>query len=364
MKILYVEDQNEYEQELINRLGRGIKVSPYSGRGQDGKDLDNKPHTNGNRPIEYQIEKQITGIEKENGKFDVVLLDTDLSAFQNGISQSSMRTACSHLGIPVLRYSKKPAQTQYERMRYLAEIAREGSQSILVPHDVLMGNGLSAWIKNISKGFTVISNAIGKYTATSFPTPAKLIAQLVKIPEIEIDLTGYLGANFFFFGDLIEKAGKKEEETLKRNYSTQLGYWFYNYVLLFPGPILNIGATAAYLELAKKDLDNKHIKRILEVARYKGPFSDLGTYYIKRKLDDILVRLQVDSFSAHLKSQKIRLGKRPYAAEEKPSYYCVVNDEPIAASDAKGPLEWMPRGAQICRIKKSTFNKLGPWIND
>jgi len=362
MRLLHVEDQESYRDELKEKLGPRIKVTSYTGIGVDGKPLDLKPHETGNKPVEFQIVEQIKGYEKKHGEFDAVLLDTDLSGMKNGISQSSIRSACSIIGIPVCRYSKKGFVTPQERMRYLATISREGSQSILVPDDVLFGDGLAKWLLHIEDSFAKIRKAIEGTGSEKFVSPAELLEKIIRVPGISIDLSGYSGANFFFFGDLIEKTTQKNP-TVLRNYSTQFGYWVCNYVLLFPGPILNVGATAAYLEVTKKDITNPEIEVLLEKAKYKGPFAALGPYYLKYHLDNMMSKLKEDSYANHFKSKGIKLAKRQYKLDGSPSYYCVVNDEPISTKDSKGPFDWIPRGAHMCRIKKETYDKFGPWLN-
>lgn len=362
MRLLHVEDQEEFRIELRKKLDRKVTITPYVGKGADGKELDLYPHQNASDPIEDQIANQLKEFELKLGAFDAVLLDTDLSGLKNGISQSSIRTACSQLGIPVFRYSKRGLVSPQERMKYLATIAREGSQSILVPQDVLSGNGLSEWLLNVTASFTKIRKAIETYSKDRILSPAELLAKLLKLPGIDIDLMGYSGANFFFFGDLIEKI-EPEKPTVYRNYSTQFGYWLCNYVLLFPGPIMNIGATAAYLELSKQDITNIEIAKLLEKAKYKGPFAELGPYYIKQLLDGGFLEIKQESYADYFKSKGIKLAKRQYKLDDSPSYYCVVNDEPISAKNSKGPLDWIPRGAHMCRIKKETYDKFGPWLN-
>jgi hypothetical protein len=265
------------------------------------------------------------------------------------------------VGVPVFRYSKKPLTTPHERMKYLATIAREGPQSILVPDEVLV-DGLSEWLIHMSDSFTKIRKGIEKHVKNKLISPAELLATMVKVQNIDIDLMGYSGANFFFFGDLIEKIAEGKELSY-RNYSTQFGYWLCNYVLLFPGPILNTGAAAAYLEIEKSDIEDiVALQNLLEKAVYRGPFAELGPYYLKRNLDDILSKSGKNNFLEYFQSQRINFPSER-TTDGTPRYYCVVNDIPIMANDAKGPLDWIPKGADMCRIKKETYEKFGPWLS-
>jgi hypothetical protein len=87
----------------------------------------------------------------------------------------------------------------------------------------------------------------------------------------------------------------------------------------------------------------------------------LYTSYIRRKIDQVLIDAKLSDFPALCSAKHIKLDDK--TGENKLWYYCVVNNEPIAAEDARGPFDWIPRGADICRIKKDTYDKLAPWLN-
>lgn len=358
MRLLHIEDQKEFREEIVKKLGRKFNVTAYTGNDAEGHSVDTKVHPDAGNPIEDQIVNQIRSLETADGEFDLVLLDTDLSAFKNGLSQSSIRSACSKLGIPVLRYSKKPEDTAAQKLKYLATIAREGSQSILVPNNLLKSAELVSWLVEVAKSFEKIRSAIRR---DAILPPGNLLAKLIKSNSLESELLGYSGANFFFFGDLIEEID--QENFSVRNYSTQFGYWLANYVLLFPGPILNLGATAAFLETSKKDIEKEAVSKLLEKARYKGPFSHLGSFYLRSGLDDILFKADVLDFKELMEIKQIPITPLDYDPDGQPSYYCLINDCPVSTKNSVGPLDWIPRGAQICRIRKDTYNKFGPWLN-
>lgn len=362
MRLLHIEDQPDFRVEIVRRLASKIEVISYVGVNAQGTPLDLNLHANASNPIEEQIAKQIKNLEKEHGEIDAVLLDTDLSAYKNGISQSSIRSTCCLLGLPVLRYSKRPQNSASEKLQYLATIAREGSQSILLPGSILKSNELADWLIGVVKSFEKCRKAINKNTKDkNILSPAQLLAKLLKLESIESELLGYSGANFFFFGDLMGNVRKGKE--FQRNYSTQFGYWLANYVLLFPGPILNEGAAAAYLETHKDNLIKPSVIELLEKAVYKGPFNNLGRFYVRSALDAILLKAGVRSFNDLLEAKRIPIKPLDYDSEGLPSYYCLINDCPVSTKNSIGPLDWIPRGALICRIRKDTYGKFGPWLN-
>lgn len=357
MRLLYVEDEDGFALQIKTALESGSQISVDS----DKFILDLHVHNGGGNPIENQIAQIINQRELSGGEYDAALVDTDLSGFKNGISQSAFRTACSMIGLPVLRYSRA-VPTPSDRMKYLATISREGSQALQVPTPILT-EGIADWVVGILQSFRQIRDEIaGRKESGIGISPSEVVASMMKDADFDLDLLGYSGANFFFFGELIDSADGDVEQQKVRNYATQLGYWLANYVLMFPGPILNEGAAAAYLGITKNDLVNTKVRELLVGALYAGPFaatSTTGSYYIRRRIDHLMLESDVEYFADLCSRKHIKLDD---AGNGKLWYYCIVNDEPILDADAVGPFDWMPRGADICRIKKSTYEKLAPWL--
>ena len=357
MRLLYVEDEDGFALQIKKVLESSGQISVDT----DIFNLDVHVHKGGGFPIENQIAKIINQREVSGGEYDAALVDTDLSGLKNGISQSAFRTACSMIGLPVLRYSRAVPTTS-DRMKYLTTISREGSQALQVPTSVLTDD-ITNWVTGILLGFRQIRGEIEKRRKNGSGTsPSEIVASMLKDPEIDLDLLGYSGANFFFFGELIDSAEGDIKQPRGRNYATQLGYWLANYVLMFPGPILNEGAAAAYLGITKNDMKNAKVRELLAGALYTGPFattSMTGSYYIRRRVDHLMLESDVEYFADLCAKHHITIDA---VGKGKLWYYCIVNDEPILEVDAVGPFDWMPRGADICRIKKSTYEKLAPWL--
>lgn len=357
MRLLYVEDEDGFALQIKTALESGGQISVDS----DKFILDLQVHNGGGNPIENQIAQIINQRELSGGEYDAALVDTDLSGLKNGISQSAFRTACSMIGLPVLRYSRAVPTTS-DRIKYLTTISREGSQALQVPTSVLT-EGIADWVVGILQSFKQIRDEIEERRKKgSGISPSGIVASMLKEPEIDLDLLGYSGANFFFFGELIDSVEGDIKQPRGRNYATQLGYWLANYVLMFPGPILNEGAAAAYLGITKNDMENLEVRSLLASALYTGPFATTytsGSYYIRRRVDKLMLESDVEYFADLCSRNHIKLDD---AGNGKLWYYCIVNDEPILDADAVGPFDWMPRGADICRIKKSTYEKLAPWL--
>lgn len=363
MRIFYIEDEVGYAESIKKALESKGNISVCLFRPAELNELkkDHSAHPGGGNSVEEQITKVITKLEIDEGKFDAALIDTDLSGFkEGGISQSAFRTACAMIGLPVLRYSRG-APTTSDRMKYLTTIAREGSQALQVPLPLLQ-DGLEEWVLGVAESFNKIQAQIENQEQNKLGlSPSEILAAMLKVPDLDIDLLGYSGANFFFFGDLVDSTREAGGQFNARNYASQLGYWIANYVLMFPGPILNDGATAAYLGITKNDITKNEVRKLLKDALYDGPFSSTGPYYIRRNIDQLLTDAKIRNFPALCTAKHVKLDVE--ADENKLLYYCVVNDAPIAAEDARGPFDWIPRGADICRIKKDTYDKLAPWLN-
>jgi len=358
MRLLYVEDEGDFALQVKKAIEAGSKISVDS----DEFILDQHIHHGGGNSTEIQLARLIEERERVGGEYDAVLIDTDLSGLKNAISQSAIRSACSMIGLPVLRYSKAASPTASDRLKYLATISREGSQALQVPVQVLT-DGLAEWLTGILTSFKEIRRAIkaSQEKQVGF-SPQEIFASMLDEPDIDLDLLGYSGANFIFFGELVNSKSEKVNQPRERNYSTQLGYWLANYILMFPGPILNEGATAAYLGISRAELSNDSIRKLLADAKYNGPFAEASTtgcYYIRRRLDRLILESDVESFAELCAKYEIHIANADGSMRW---YYCIVNDEPILEEDAVGPFDWIPRGADICRIKKSTYEQLAPWL--
>jgi hypothetical protein len=325
-----------------------------------------KANVDGNAgSIEDQFANWLTDQERVGGRFDGALLDTDLSSNRHGISQSLARQALHKLGIPACRYSKKGATAPSDRLRLLKTLMTEGAQAVPFRDDISLATeqGRAAqWILRLFKSFRDLSEAIvrdefSSKRKVSTEGPSGTLARAIGEPDAEVDFASYREAYPYYFADLLQSKDEDANGTLRRRQNTQLGYWFVNCILAFPGPILNCGATAAVLGLKDAaSLSNAALEALLNRCRFTGPFAGAKDCYWRFKLIDCLDEAAVqEALSAVYAETEI---EGPIRALR----YCLVNNRPLIPPESPSRPDWIPAGAIESYIERGLYKKLNPWL--
>lgn len=360
MNILLIEDEDNFIDRLKKDAAQhGITVvTPIE------VSLDAKFNEDG--PIEDQIVQRLGDIQKSRN-IDLVLLDTDISKLGNGIGQAACRAACQVLGVPVARYTKKQSQTQIAHLKYLQRLAVEGASAIWVPADMTKGDlsstGLFPWLKGVGAGFAHLKSYLETHKDVLDRSlgPAGILALALDRPSLRSDLLGYTAQNFFFFSPTVDDSENKVADD-SAQLATRLGYWLYNCVLTFPGPILAAKAAAAYLNVTVDTFKLPAVQSLVTKARYGGPFSEVEEYYWTEDLLEIIEECGGDiAESESLKDLEIL--RVDEAHPESSAYFCVLTHEPIARSIASSNPDWIPSGAQVTRINQELYDQLGPMLS-
>ncbi|KQY85965.1 hypothetical protein [Pelomonas sp. Root1444] len=304
--------------------------------------------------------------EREN--IDLVLLDTDLSRFKGiPISQTLCRQALQEIGIPVCRYKKSYSSTTSNRLRDLKRIAREGASAVWTPPELVKQEELGdlvPWLLAVEQGFRQIRERLqSDPSILEKPLgPAGVLARVLRAPKLRADLLGYTTQNLFFFAAPINE---DDDDSLPpvQVLATRLGYWLFNYVLTFPGPILPTAAAAALFNLDTPSFLNEKVQEIVAPARYSGPFDAVDTYYWREEMNDLLDTSDGDP----LGSEQFSALKLKRVDEENPAlhaYYCVLSGKPIALAETANPSpDWIPPGADITRISEDLLESLDPMLS-
>lgn len=359
MNILLIEDETSFIDRLTAACAdQGINVHTPKEVG-----LDKRFTSEG--AIEDQLVAQLGAIRHEYA-IDIVLLDTDISKLGNGISQAACRTACQDLGLPVARYTKKHSETQISHLKYLQRLAVEGASAIWVPNkmtkDDLSHSGILPWIRGISDGFRLLKSHLDKNPDLLKQSlgPAGILSGALNRSSLRADLLGYTAQNFFFFSPSSDDERSSVQNS--NQLATRLGYWLYNYVLAFPGPILNAKAAAAFLNISPQVFDEPKLRALLATARYAGPFGEVEDYFWTEDLLEILEANDGDI--ANVPELKGLAFTRIDAENpESSAYYCLLAREPIKRSEASPVPDWVPSGAQVARISQDLYDELGPLLS-
>lgn len=315
--------------------------------------------------IEEQLLDRVRAVRDQHN-LNLILLDTDLSKFGNGIGQAAYRQAFQELGMPVCRYTKRHSVTTIFALKSLKRLASDGASAVWVPGEKVKGDlrdaGILPWLNAVHEGFDQL-----RLTLLADPDllkrslgPAGILARALGRPSAKSDFLGYTAQNFFFFapplGNEPEHGGLDPGQQ-----STRLGYWLLNYILAFPGPILSANAAAAFLNLTVASFNDPDVQALIAPAQYTGPFNKLDNYYWREELLVIL-----DCNDGDIAKAPSILNKLQRVDTENPgdsAYLCILTQEPIASQEAAPRPDWIPSGAQIARIKQHLYDELGPMLN-
>lgn len=297
----------------------------------------------------------------------MVVVDHDLSALNDvKISESSITNACKQLSIPVCTYHRKPPNTDSQTLKDRVNQSRSFSIEINIDEDNDFQNAAQEII-NVFYGFEELKNKISHLEEETLSGgPAKILSSILEKPELESLFTRYTSSSTLA-ADIIQYNNEEDEdelisETIKSRLPFILGCWLYNYILPFPGIILNNIAAASYINIDPEQLADKFFDEFKD-AQYKGPFSNNDIYWWRYDLDQILFDANSENAYEHL-LQKNLLEVMPCkcsVSDTSPAgYYCIVRQAPISFEESKGNLSWIPEGADLCRINKKIYRKLAP----
>jgi hypothetical protein len=359
MNILLIEDELPFIEKLQGfAVLAGVSVLTPDSVGLTA------PMSQAGTPIEDQIVDRLSAIARDH-RVDMIMLDTDLSRSNGTLqTQSDYRQAAQALGIPVCRYRKGQTQTDLAKLALIQNLAIEGASAVLVPRDLLSGNEIDKlipWLVAVYEGFVALANSLKTRPdlLSSRLGPSGILAQALGRPSLKADLLGYTAQNFFFFG---APRDDSNAEPVTTQWATRLGYWLYNYILFFPGPILHEVAAAAYLNLDLKSFQKSEVQKRISASRYLGPFNKLRDYYWRENLDEILGELDGNIANAPelMNTELVRIDSRNPANA---AYYCLLTDGAILAEDAASNPDWIPAGAQSARISRARLEELGPMLD-
>jgi len=362
MNILHIEDQEDF----VSLVRTSAVQQGHNLITLDDFGIHKDEPIVGDGSLEEQLQKKFEEHDAKE-RISVVLLDTDLMQFRNQVSHSACRTALQSLGIPVCRYSKKQRETELSNARRLTTIATEGSSSMLVPRAVISETDttrLVDWLSQVGQSFEALHKAVqGLEGKAAHQGPAALLAEILGHPDARFDFVGYTAQNLFFFGKQLpdEQTELETAERKQRRLATQLGYWLHNYILTFPGPILNVSAAAALLNLSEEALGIPDLDALLAPAKYAGPFSGLQSYYWANGVIDATAELdapvwQDEKYAAYVLDSEV-------SPENAQGYYCVLSNKAIPAAHAAAAPDWIPSGARMTRVEQGIYDKLSPLLS-
>lgn len=300
---------------------------------------------------------------------DMVVVDHDLSGLEVRISESAITNACKQLAIPVCNYHRKPPNNDSQNLKDKVNQARSFSIEIEIDGENQYKE-CAKEIINVYHGFKFLKEQINALDETILSGgPAKIISAILNKPELESIFARYASSSTLA-ADIIQIQYDDEETAedeiptaLKERIPFVLGCWLYNYVLPFPGILLNNIAAASYINVDSQQFDQYSPEFIN--AKYIGPFSIHSSYWWRYDLDQILFDANVEDGFEYLTQkgiQNIQPCKCSSDNLSRAGYYCIVKRQPISYEQSVGHLSWIPDGADLCRINKKIYRRLAPMM--
>lgn len=297
-------------------------------------------------------------------EIDLVLLDTDLSRGRVLETHSSYKAALRELGMPVCRYQKGGTESPLAQLTQLQRTIRDGSSAIWIPKALVSGDRLTDLVPRltaISQGFKAISQALNEQPnlLDELHSPTDVLAKVLHDDELSYEFLGYAAQNLVYFarpeGDI-----EAHQISKTQRYATQLGYWLFNYIITFPGPILSGAASAAYLNIHPDELSRlPELLDALAPAKYQGPFDSVETYYWRSRLVTILEECAGD-IEKHPLLAGLTLRRIDHESTTSTAYICMISGEAITSAQAAMNPDWVPSGASEAKIKEDVLDELGP----
>ncbi|MBJ9947806.1 hypothetical protein I5729_01575 [Acinetobacter bereziniae] len=368
--ILLIDDKSNIPKDLKNAI---IRIDPNLEHIIDVWSPDNESNlldlyiTNkGNPSRDSGADEDIWRRVLEQQEVEMVVIDHDLSSLKVRISESAITNACKQLAIPVCTYHRKPPQNDSQNLKDRVNQARSFSIEIDIDEDTHYER-CALEIIDVFYGFKSISEEFSKLDANTLQGgPAKIISVILKKPQLESLFARYTSSSTLA-ADIIQYDEDAPEDQisdiLNKRIPFILGCWLYNYVLPFPGIILNTIAAASYINLNVSQFQENSNE--FESAKYDGPFSKNFSFWWRHDLDQILFDADAEDAVNYL-NNKGKIGILPCKCsvdnESDAGYYCIVKKLPISHTESIGHLSWIPQGADLCRINKKIYRRLAPMM--
>lgn len=291
-----------------------------------------------------------------------IVSDHDLSGLNNiRISESVLANACKKVSIPICTYHRQSKNTtESHKLRKSINQSRSFSIEIDITNKYAANEIIS-----IAKGFLLLKNEINLKEIDELKKgPSFIISSILKKPELETNFSRYSSSNTLA-SDIIKNKNDfiSDGNLLKIKIPFILGCWLYNYILPFPGVILNSIAAASFINL---DVDSfNEYNELFNAAKYTGPFSENTNYWWRHDLDKILIENNCEDGVELLQKHHITTAspcKCSVSQESPAGFYCLVTQLPISLEESTGNLSWVADGADLCRINKEIYDQLAPMM--
>ncbi len=359
-KVLLIEDNPERGRQIEAALKAALKPSVIVER----FDISTKVVKGA-----YEDRLMLTLKKREYSNLGLIVTDRDLSASTSypGLSEAPISKVARQLSVPVCIYAAGKYDSFLERHR-----SGGGGRIILSSADL---GAMARTVRVLADGFDrlrVLVEAISrsKRKRQKYQGPATVLAELLDAREVVDQLALYSRGDQRMIDGLTPSRPTQIVpgglQTDVRSVALALGVWLYDSILRFPGVVLDRASGASFLGVEGKSLEKSDVMRAFEEAQYRGPFADPEEpRWWRHRLVELLKSKGAADGRAFIKKVT---GKMPHPCvcsvdgKAPAGFLCVMTCKPVCEEHSVGQVGWLPRGADLARVTKDIYEKIGPWI--
>lgn len=320
-------------------------------------------------PYEDFLARRLSDSEYRNLALIVTDRDISLTPRYPGLSEAAVCKAAAELGVPVCVYASGKSDDVLERQR-------SGGDGRIV----LDAKTMSVSVPVIADGMLQVRACLKKILADPRKNQPKgsaaLLAKVLNMADASDHLALYARGDQKMVAQLLPErrmasktkpAGSKGPES--KRVATALGVWLYDSVLRFPGLILDQLAAGSLLGIDPNSMKRPEVRKTFVTAEYKGPFSsDTEPRWWRHQLVELMAKQGVE-LGCGRQMVKVKDGAPPirpcicsYDKKSPAGFVCVVTRTAVCEAHSVGQISWLPRGADLARVRQDEYDKIGPWI--
>ncbi len=350
MSLIFVFDDDQEEREALVREIEEIddrsSVVEFLGAAPLGED----------QGFEEHIAEWLQAESKED-QVSLIVCDKELGKYTNlrGLSAAPVSAVALELGLPFCLYSREAAEKDLARFERLRQWDSE--------EITLRGEEPETWAQQVASllaGFEQIAEK-SDGTTDARPSPAASLAQILGKPEMKSRIGLYGSGDQTLLREVMVFYDPESPnvEALQRRMPRILGSWLFLSILRFPGVLANEIAAASYLNIAEQNFRDPAIQSHFSVAKYAGPFHELGPWWWRGDLDNLVGGAEAIDGREYLEKQGVEVNECVDPTDgTRAGYYCMLTRKPVSRENSQGGINWFPSGADLARIRKDKFEEI------
>lgn len=317
----------------------------------------------GDRAHEDRVRDELSDTQYKN--VTLIVSDRDLSKTQtySGLSEAVISKIAAEFGIPMCLYARGVSVNLLDRQKNWGDnrIVLDSSSPDEMAEEVAV---LAAGFLDIDKKLKRILALTG---AKRPKTPAAVMAEILDHPELTDQVSLYGSGDQKMVAEILPYATKGDRRSLRKRLPSLLGYWLFDSILRYPGLLVNEVAASSYLNIdAKTFREDVRARQLFAGALYNGPFRRRDQpYWWRSELDDLIADAGCKdgrSFAEKKLKRKVAASKCSIDSKLNAGWYCMATKKPVSRENSRGNISWFPQGADLARINKIDYEKIGPWL--